>query len=143
MSKQKIYYYAYALLLTLFALEPLHQLYMECKLGYFGLEMPAAIVNIPHQPHRNGVKKMYVGIEGRPVLVLISGPDYAQKRFFEGQTVSVKYLAADRQATLSSEFNWRIIYYLVMFGGPAVFFWVAGYREVSETRSKWRRGGII
>ena len=70
---------------------------------------------------------------GFTIPVLISGPDYAQKRFKEGQIVKVKYHAASGKATLSGELNWRIIFSLVFFGVLAVIFWIAGYRAEPKT----------
>lgn len=76
---------------------------MECKLGWLGTEMDAVVANVPLQAYRSTVKHMYVAVGERQVPVLISGPDYAQKRFREGQIIKVKYHAASGKATLSGE----------------------------------------
>ena len=142
MSWDKIHFYVWAALLTFGALDSLQQLYMECKLGRVGIEMDAVVANVPKQRHRTMVKHMYVDVGMGHVPVLISGPDYAQKRFKEGQIVKVKYHAASGKATLSGELNWRIIFSIVFFGVPAVFFWIAGYRAGPENKRKRKRGGI-
>ncbi len=140
MSWDKIYFYGYAALLTFLTLEPLHQLYMECKMGWVGIEMDAVVANVPEQKYRSIVKHMYVDVGMGYVPVLISGPDYAQKRFKEGQIVKVKYHAASGKATLSGELNWRIIFSLVFFGVLAVIFWIAGYRAGPEKKRRRKRG---
>ena len=133
MSWDKIHFYFWAALLTFGALDSLQQLYMECKLGRVGIEMDAVVANVPKQRHRTMVKHMYVDVGMGHVPVLISGPDYAQKRFKEGQIVKVKYHAAWGKATLSGELNWRIIFSLVFLGVLAVIFWIAGYRAEPKT----------
>lgn len=140
MSWDKIHFYVWAALLTFGALESLHQLYMECKLGRVGIEMDAVIANVPEQKYRSMVKHMYVAVGMGHVPVLISGPDYAQKRFKEGQVIKVKYHAASGKATLSGELNWRIIFSIVFFGVPAVLFWIAGYRAGPENKRRRKRG---
>jgi hypothetical protein len=135
----KNYYYACAVVLTLCALVSLQELYMECKLGWLGTEMDAVVAYVPLQAYRSTVKHMYVAVGERQVPVLISGPDYAQKRFREGQIIKVKYHAASGKATLSGELNWRIIFTLVLCGWPAVYCWITAYRTKPEIKSKWKR----
>ena len=102
--------------------------------------MDAGVAKVTEQKYRTMVKHMYVDVGMGHVPVLISGPDYAQKRFKEGQIVKVKYHAASGKATLSGELNWRIIFSLVFFGVLAVIFWIAGYRAGPEKKRRRKRG---
>ncbi len=137
----KNYYYACAVVLTLFALVSLYEPYTECKLGWLGTEMDAVVANVPEQKSRSVFKYMYVDVGARHVPVLISGPDYVQKRFKEGQIVKVKYHAASGKATLSGELDWRIIFPLVLCGWPAVYCWITA-SGTNQIISNVETGGV-
>lgn len=122
--------YALAIFFSLLALYYLGFLYKECMVRWSGIEMQAPVVLVPApKTKRSLINYLYVNIEARSVPVMIGPSDYHQKRFRNGQTIVVKYLAPRGWATLTGKINAVLIFFTVVVTGLATLIWIKIFRR--------------